>query len=500
MFRHLSPAWLALGGSLALFGGLVATLYWTAEPSSLANEKPLVIYCAEALRVPVEATAREYHKEYGQEVVLRFGPSQTILATMELTKDGDLFVPADDSYVRMARHKKLVGETLSLARMQAVVAVRPGYPRAIKTWSDFLTPGSKIGLGNTDATAIGKVLKEKLEESGRWKALAKLDPNYMVNVNEVANAVKLGSVDLGVVWDVTARMHPSVTVVKLPELDNVQARVQVAVVQASTQPSQALRFARYLRAANKGAKHFKAQGFSDVDATSDMSDRPELLVYAGSMLRPAVEQTIIDFEKREGVRITRVYNGCGILVSQMKAGEQPDLYFACDTKFMADVQDLFNEPTSVSSNQLVITVKRDNPHQLKALIDLAKPGLKVGVGHEQQCALGALTKETFIRTGTYAQVMKNVVVQSPTGDFLVNQIRTGSLDVVVAYRSNVAPFADELLGIPITGIPCAAPLQPVAVGRNSAHPELTQRLMQALQTAESKERFEKLGFGWETKK
>ena len=45
--------------------------------------------------------------------------------------------------------------------------------------------------------------------------------------------------------------------------------------------------------------------------------------------------------------ITPVYNGCGILVSQMKAGEKPDAYFSCDTKFMDMVQERFLESTTV---------------------------------------------------------------------------------------------------------------------------------------------------------
>ena len=59
------------------------------------------------------------------------------------------------------------------------------------------------------------------------------------------------------------------------------------------------------------------------------------------MLRPAIEQTITAFEEREGVRVPRVYNGCGILVAQMKAGQVPDAYFACDVEFMKQVQALF---------------------------------------------------------------------------------------------------------------------------------------------------------------
>jgi molybdenum ABC transporter molybdate-binding protein len=317
-----------------------------------------------------------------------------------------------------------------------------------------------------------------------------------------SSRVRLGSVDAGIVWDAVVAQQPDLTVVKLPELAGVTARVQLAVVKDSTQPTAALEFARYLAAPDKGLTHFRRHGFNDVEA-GDVSDgRPEILLYAGAMLRPAIELTIAEFEQREGVRVTRVYNGCGILVGEMKTGARPDVYFACDPRFMADVKDRFDRPRVVSSNQLVIAVPRGNPRKIKTLRDLGRqPGpdekrLKVGVGHEQQCALGAITRETFLQTGVYKAVRENVVVESPTGDLLINQLRTGSLDAVVAYKSNVTPY-DDVEGIAVTGIPCAAPQQPVAISKDSAHRHLAERLLEAIGSRQSRRRFEDLGFRWE---
>ncbi len=501
MFRSVSPAWFAFGGSVVVLAALIAALYWDPfAPAEAAGTEPLVVYCAEAMRVPIEACARDYERDVGQKVYLHFGPSQAILANLQVTRQGDLFLPADDSYIELARGKELVASVIPLARLTAVVVLRPAFAGSMQTWGDFVAPGHTIGLGN-EATAIGKVVRSRLTDLGLWEDLGKRQPKFLATVNDVANAAQLGSIDVGVVWDAVAHQHPKLTVAHLPELDSVKARVEVALTRCSTQPEAALRFVRFVRSRDHGARYFKREGYTDF-AEEETAGRAEVVLYAGAMLRPAVEQTVQEFEKREGVRVTRVYNGCGILVSQMRAGEHPDLYFACDTRFMDQVRDRFDSPAEVSSNQLVIAVRKGNPLGIAGLGDLGRPGLRVGVGHEQQCALGAITRETFVRAGVYAAVQKNVVVVSPTGDFLINQLRSGtgssgpSLDAVVAYRSNVVPFADELEAIPVTGIPCAAPHQPLAVSRSTAHPELSRRLMEALQSAESKERFEKLGFGW----
>lgn len=499
MHRLIHPGWVALGLSALVLGVSGFALYWTGQPDRPAGGEPLYVYCAEAMRLPLEAVKRDYEAEHGQTVYLHFGPSQTILANLELSRKGDLFLPADDSYNQLARAKKLLGEELPLARMQAVVVVRPGYPGTIKTLDDLLAPGVKLGLANPESAAIGKLVKRQLQTIGAWPRVEKHGPKYLVNVNDVANAALLGSIDAGIVWDTTAQPLPKLTVARLPEIRAVEAKVRVALTAFTEQPDAALRFARYLRARDKGARYFKEQGFSHVEEDEPTNERPTLLVYAGAMLRPAIEETLIEFEKREGVRITRVYNGCGILVSQMKAGERPDLYVACDPRFMAQVQDRFGTPQTVSRNHLVIAVRKGNPHGLHSLKDLGKPGLRVGVGHEQQCALGTITKETFLRTGVYAKVAKNVVVQSATGDLLINQLRTGSLDAVVAYRSNVAPYANELEGIEVTGVDCASPMQPVAIGKGSAHADVCRRLIEALRSERSRQRFEALGFEWQVK-
>jgi molybdate transport system substrate-binding protein len=174
----------------------------------------------------------------------------------------------------------------------------------------------------------------------------------------------------------------------------------------------------------------------------------------------------------------------------------PDAYFACDSEFMNQVKGLFPTPEDVSQNELVILVKKGNPHGIHALSDLTKPNLKVGIGHEKQCAMGWLTQRTFTESGLKTELMKNVVVQTPTGDMLVNQMRSGSLDAAVAYLSNAAGAGNDLDAIRIKGIQCSIATQPFAVAKNSTHKQLAQRLLSAILAKQSQERFMSEGFRW----
>jgi molybdate transport system substrate-binding protein len=481
--------------SVLLLVALLAVWFRSGKSQTKIME-PLFVYCAAGIKAPVEAVVREYEKAYGTRVEVTFGPSQTLLANIALTSRGDLYIPADDSYIEAARKKNLAAEVIPLAEMTAVLAVKKGVATNIQSLHDLVASGLSVAQANPDAAAIGKLMRDALSKAD-WEALRAKTSVFKGTVTEVANDVKLGAVGATFIWDGMAVQYPDLQIVHLREIDQVKARVAAAVLNYSRQPTAALRFARFLSAQDKGLREFQRYGYKTLPGDR-WAESPELRLYAGAMLRPAIEDTIRRFEQREGVTVVRVYNGCGILVSQMRTGERPDAYFACDTSFMREVTDMFVDSTAVSSNQLVILVPKGNPHQIKALKDLGRDGLKLGIGHEKQCALGVLTKNTLLTNGTYGAVMKNVRVQSPTGDFLVNQLRTGSLDAVIAYLSNATGSADTLEAVAID-IPCAFAAQPVAMSRETRCPLLTARLLAALKSAESKHRFEAAGFSWAAK-
>jgi molybdate transport system substrate-binding protein len=498
--------WLAFVVSLAILIGLLA-LWWAPSESDErsgppADRSPVVIYVAAAVRPSVEHAAVTFERETGIKIELRVGASEDLLSKLKITRQGDLFLPADDSYVAQARASGLIEQDYAVGSLTAVAVFRADFPKDAKeiTWDDIFRDSFRLAQPNP-GTAIGKRTHEGLEPTGLWARIVATRPVEMGTVTEAANAVKLGSADGAIIWDATAAQYPELKVVRLPNLDRVTASVTVAVCKEAQSRSEARWFAEYL--AGDGQTHFRAAGVApprEVPRPKARGARPgekaEIILYAGAMLRPAIEETIQEFEAREHVTVTRVYNGCGILVGQMRSGREPDLYLACDPRFMGEVADLFLKPEVVSNNQLVIAVPKGNPHGLKELSDLGKKDLKVGVGHEQQCALGAITRETFIKSGVYAKVRRNVVVESPTGDLLVNQLLTGALDAVVCYISNVTPNLDKLDAIPVTGIPCAAPEQPVAIAKGSARAELAAKLIEYIQSAESRTRFERLGFGW----
>ena len=483
--------------SVVVFVALVAWLAWPdggGGPGSTG--KRLTLYCAAGLKPPVEEVAAEYGKRYGVTVEIQYGGSGTLLSNLTLVREGDLYLAADESFLTEARARGLVAEVLAVAVMRPVIAVAKGNPKGVRGAQDLGRADVDVGFANPEAAAIGRVSREVLGQMGLWDALEAKAVVLKPTVNELANDLKLGAIDAAVIWDATAAQYDELEAVRVGAFDAAPRHVTVGIVTASEVPTEALRFARFLTARDEGALRFAAHGYEP--ATGDTwAEYPELTLFSGAMLNAGVDATITEFEAREGVRINRVYNGCGILVSLMRAGEQPDAYFSCDQSFMDLVADRYLEQTTVTANRMVLLVQKGNPKGIATLADLCRDGLKVGLAHPEKSALGALTVRLLEHEGLHERFVAtgNLVVDSPTADYLVTQISAGGLDAVIVYRSNAAHALDRLDLIELPG-EAALATQPYAVAQATSHPRLMERLLDAILRAESRTRFEELGFQW----
>ena len=159
------------------------------------------------------------------------------------------------------------------------------------------------------------------------------------------------------------------------------------------------------------------------------------------------------------------------------------------------VADLYLDPINVVDNRLMIIVQKGNPKGIHSVQDLTRPGLRIGLPHHEKSAMGNIAWKMLVQMNLYDALSQNLKVESPTGDFLLNQIRAGSLDAIIACRSSWAGVRDYLDAVPIDH-PLAALTQPYAVGRGTRYGQMMARLRDALTAASSRERFEAEGFGW----
>ncbi len=484
----------AIVAALVVGLGIIVCFYRQSVPSQAG--RTLTVYCAAGIKKPVEAAAEAYRKEFGVAISLQYGGTGALLSAIRVAKNGDLLIAADDGSVADAKRLGLIREVVQLAKQRPVIAVGKGNPKRIAALDDILRDGVRFALANPESASIGRTVQRAL--AGRWEQFRARALVLKPTVMDIAGDVALGAVDAAVVWDATVAQFAGLESVRVPEFEKAEENVSATVVATCAQPAAALRFARYLAAPEKGAPIFAASGFRPAGG-DQWSLKPTLVFYSGGVNRPAIQQTLKEFADREGVDLTTVFNGCGILCAQMRVmaktpdAKVPDAYYACDVCFVPPVADLYPESVVLTEADIMLAVAKGNPKNLRTLLDLARPGLKVGVCNSQQSTLGYMTKGMLKDTGLLDSVMKNVCSQVPTADLLVNQLRTGSLDAAIVYDVNAKPAAEHIDTLPIKHAGAKA-AQPFAVAAKSPNARLAGRLLAFLRL--NRDRFEKAGFHW----
>ncbi len=469
---------------------------WMALKPMKGAMQAITVFCAAGLKKPVVEIAVAFQKETGTEVRLQFGGTGTLLSQLRITKQGDLFIAADDGALADARRTGVTHEEFRLVKQKPVLAVAKGNPKHLTDLASLKQDGVKLALPNPGTASIGRVTKQLLGKE--WDALAVKASVMKPTVTEIAADLSLGAVDAAIVWDAVVPQFKDIETVMLPELSKHEEFATATVLDASPRPDVAMQFARYLAAPEKGALVFEKHGFKAVPG-DQWALRPDLILYIGSVNRPAIEDVLRQFAKREGISVTTSYNGCGILCAAMKAMKNgsgskfPDVYYACDVCFVPPVAEEFPEAVILTEAEIVIGTPKGNPHGIHTLADLAKPGLRVGLCNAEQSTLGFLTHSMLKSMNLLESVGKNADSQVPTGDFLVNQMRTGSLDAVVVYAINLRPQTGEFDAIPLPADKSKA-LQPFSVRKGSPRQQTGLRLLTFLR--QHRDSFEKAGFTW----
>ena len=490
--KKLAALLLTIAALLAALALLQRRGTTTAGPTATA----LTVYCAAGLKQPVEAIAAKYRAEFGVEVQLQYGPTGALISNLRVARRGDLFIAADDGSIADARKFELVREVLPLVRQHPVIAVRAGNPKNIRALADLLRDDVKLALTNPDAASISRVSKAALGDT--WAKLAARATVTKPTVTEIAADLSLGTVDAAILWDATVPQFKGLVAVEVPELKDRVENASAAVLAFCPQPAAALKFARYLAAPEQGGAVFQSHGFQLADGDK-WAEKPELILYSGGVNRLAIEKLLKQFADREGVNVTTVFNGCGVLCATMKTMDSatsprfPDAYYACDLCFVPPVAAQFPEAFLLTETEIGIVVRKGNPKNVKTLADLAQPGLKLGLCNAEQSTLGFMTRGMLKQTGLLDSVRKNVVVEVPTADFLINQMRAGGLEAAVVYRVNAAPQAEHLEFFPIKHEGARA-IQPFAVRERSPNRQLARRLLDLLKA--NRGEFEAAGFQW----
>jgi molybdate transport system substrate-binding protein len=196
-------------------------------------------------------------------VTTHYDGSYRLLGQIKLTRRGDVYVAGDADYVEMAAKDGLIAGRRVLCHFVPVIMVAKGNPKGVTGLPDLLKPGMRIGQADVQAAAVGRLMPTLLERSGvdaaAWRGNVVMETP---TVNELAIAVKLGTVDAAVVWDAVASSYPKdADSVAIAKDRNVCPAVEAAVLTTSRDARLAEAFLEFM-ASETGRRILRELGYT----------------------------------------------------------------------------------------------------------------------------------------------------------------------------------------------------------------------------------------------
>ena len=236
------------------------------------------------------------------------------------------------------------------------------------------------------------------------------------------------------------------------------------------------------------------QGEQVAQDESLQEEKVELVVYAGAGLKKAMEMIKPAFEAKENVEIQYIYAGSGQLLAQIESSGKGDVFIVGseDTYNIAKEKGQANDSQLVAHHTPALAVQKGNPLEIKSLKDLTKAGTKVALGDAEANAVGK-TAVQIMKKNKLQAINRNVVVTTATVNELVMAIAAGQADVALVTEDSIRLSQDvEMVAIPAEEN--IDQLVPVGSLKSSEHPDLAQKLVDFIASAEGKAIFEKAGY------
>ena len=401
----------------------------------------------------MEKLAEMFEEETGVHVELVVGNSEDLLPNVKKHVKGDVFI-SHDPYMQYTEDHDALLRFVTVGHLAPALVVKKGNPHGIKSVEDLAKPGLGVVLMNPEYAECGKMTYALLEKKGIKEAVLKNVGNAVVRSHDlVATHIKLGHRDAGVMWNGMAHNWlDDIEIVPTPyEYDH---EVRVGVIGLSYSPKKEL-IEKFLDfAQRRGRKVFQEFGYVKTTQPGKEADDPlwgadiesdkPLLLYCGAGIRPPVDDLIALLKSEYGVAVQADYGGSEKLLSRIKLVKQGDLYMPGDMHYIdkAEEDGLLAAQQTVCYFVPVILVQKGNPHDIRTLRDLLKPGLKVGLGDPQACAVGHVSAEIFAKNGIAEDdLAENVKYRSATVNELGNHIKLKHLDAVIVWDAVAAYYA-----------------------------------------------------------
>jgi len=237
------------------------------------------------------------------------------------------------------------------------------------------------------------------------------------------------------------------------------------------------------------------QAEAPTQAAQAPAQKTELLVYAGSGLKSAMEEIKKVFEQDQNVTINYVYAGSAQLLSQIQTSGKGDVFIVGSQSAYNTVKDkgLAEENQLVAHHTPIIAVPKGNPAKVTSLNDFTRSGLRVILGDPKSNAIGETAQQIF-KKNKIEGVDKNVVNLTATVNEIVVALKAGNADAAIITKDGAVGNESFLDVIEIPADQNIDQIVPICVLKSTANHDMAQKFVDFVASEKGKAIFEKHGF------
>lgn len=228
------------------------------------------------------------------------------------------------------------------------------------------------------------------------------------------------------------------------------------------------------------------------------SPAAELTVFAAASLTDCLKEIAGAYEKQSGDKVAFNLGASSFLARQIEEGAPADLFFSADEAKMdvLEKKNLLVTGTRKSrlSNSLVIVVAADSTLTLRSANDLAgKAVTRLALADPKTVPAGIYAKEYLEKTKLWSAVQPKVI---PTDNVraALAAVESGNAEAGIVYKTDASISKKVKVAFAIPPNEGPAISYPMAVTRESRHPEAAKRFLNYLDSDEAGRVFERFGF------
>lgn len=193
----------------------------------------------------------------------------------------------------------------------------------------------------------------------------------------------------------------------------------------------------------------------------------DVVVFAAASLKPTFTQLAKQFEAAHpGVKVVLSFGGSDTLAAQIRQGAPVDVFAAANNTTMQTVvsSDDAKSPVNFVKNELEIAVAPGNPNNIRALSDVAKPGVKLAL-----CAKAVPCGSAAAKAFAVAGVDAKPVTFEQDVTSVLTKVELGEADAGLVYRTDVKAAGAKVDGVDFPEAAKAVnsyPIAQVTTGKN----------------------------------